>query len=970
MLTLHRGSLDKDDLCFYYNCTKRIPGVSTAIEVACGQGMAGLCMTLRDGETAAILTQFPSTATTMAGVPAFFDPEEIRHTMEMDPRRPYPVTRDDRQIILQVDLWTRGAAIDGSILLEHMHACYRRALCDTLIEQTVIHLHSSPSVFLLRRNHFVVTIVYLLQKSVDWQSPTINTLVEKPPGMDPWCMVDMMHALKDEVFRFDMDQSPPTILWQKLREDVNGDMGKEKEDWRVYRGRRQHVGGNHIRMVAISGLNEFVGGGGVAPSSHRPSLASSSLVSRKDRHRRQTSLKSGSSRKNSASTQGDPVVVPSTTASSIRSSSGPLPPPQSHTTSASSLSPTLSVCTKNGASSLSSSSLDSSSENHSVVNEEDEHEDASLHPLLETASGVTTSSSSSPQADSEKHCFMLMILDPDQLTLYTYNWSVSHCTPFFQKILTAAQYQRLRSRLLDNILHQKMGLFHHAPSIQTVTDEFISSCSADEPTADKETGLKVMVGVSRTMAIQNVLRNPIAPDFVHPATAGYSPITSAPTTPTSSTVKTPTSERKGGSSATKKPSISTNNGGKNRFQQQRRRKASTRKEENDLLAMTNPELNHVLLTAISDPILPIGARENILWRHGEPFLATYLQQATLRSAHRKARQVYTKWRNRFIAEEEEKEEAAATSEEGVLTRYEIAEILRSSRLLHFCRAPFFLFSSSLSEGNDDQRVPPPLLRSFVTQYARYLEKLNMQRVEFSDEDDQEEMASSFLLKIFDAGSILCEIRFIHAFVSVTLYGLHRDTAALTTGEITKKTRRRDFKTFEQNVAQLKHLIHINSFVYDFHLAYLQKQQGDEGVGLAAALGRFAAYYTTPTPYSTNRLFSGVYQVIAAKMDLEPFLDTLTKEYQRFGLHTTGDDGAIRMDTYEGDSWQYTLVLCPLLESQPQCLYLRYFVVVVHQVERTPGALVRNLWSTNGQASVLVKAREQIDTVVQKVTLKN
>ncbi|KAI8330096.1 hypothetical protein BC941DRAFT_188139 [Chlamydoabsidia padenii] len=815
--------LEKDELCFYYNCTKRIPGISSAMEVSCGQGMAGIIMTIRDNHHHAILTTLPFSDN---------DPQDIRQLVALAPDR----------YVLQVDVWTRGA-VDGQVLLQHIQSCYQHAICDTLIEQTV---RSTAREF--KKNQCIDTVIFLLEKSITWCNPTVHIMQD---CVDPWCMADVVQALKDKLIQIDPSLEP-TVMWRKWNDDNSND----DEDWLLYRSSissNSSIRDTNVQMISISGLSQLIGqftGGGLWK--HRPSLNSLS-----------------SSRSNSISAQGSYQQPPST-ASSLRSvTRKPLQTrPQTRSVS----------------------SISSTDSNSSITMALYDEEDALIHPLGDGAPF---------QLDTDKSWFLIMLLDPDHLTMYTYNWTECRRTRLFQQMTTCFQYQRMRARFLDNILHQKMGLFHHSLSIQSIADQFLVSSFTDESTNLGSSGAKIITSPppsATSMSVQHIIRN---------------------TQPSSSPLKKESSS------------------GSNLCERQA-----------DLLSMANPDLNHVLLTTISDPVVS-RRQQDELCRHGEPFLSAYLQQATWTSVHYKARQVYTKWR-----------ETAKQKVEG-LSRYEVAEILRSSRLLHFCRAPFFLFTA---DKNDHHH----LAQTFVAKYACYLEKLNMQRVVLEeDESDLRKKIkypSTYLLKVFDAGSILIEVKFTYPFVSVSLYGLYCEYSRAARGS-SRKIRRRHFRAFEQNVAQLKHWIHINSFVYDFHLTHLEKQLLDyhhhyhhQDMALQMCVGSNGV---TPTPYSTNRLFSDVYHVRAAHSN---FFQTLMKENERFGLRALGDDVLVDINHEKGDNnWAYTLVLCPT-----GCLSIQYFVLAVHQMERTPSTLAKNNWSASSQAKLLMNARKKIDAVVSKV----
>lgn len=64
-----------------------------------------------------------------------------------------------------------------------------------------------------------------------------------------------------------------------------------------------------------------------------------------------------------------------------------------------------------------------------------------------------------------RRSFGMIIVSANQLCLMTYNWNPSLSESFLADATRLQDWLRLRLALLNNILHQKMGLFHHIPAI-------------------------------------------------------------------------------------------------------------------------------------------------------------------------------------------------------------------------------------------------------------------------------------------------------------------------------------------------------------------------------------------------------------------------------------------------------------------------------------------------------------------------
>eukprot|EP01119_Soliformovum_irregulare_P020798 TRINITY_DN6793_c0_g1_i6.p1 TRINITY_DN6793_c0_g1~~TRINITY_DN6793_c0_g1_i6.p1 ORF type:complete len:2686 (-),score=759.04 TRINITY_DN6793_c0_g1_i6:41-6997(-) len=66
-----------------------------------------------------------------------------------------------------------------------------------------------------------------------------------------------------------------------------------------------------------------------------------------------------------------------------------------------------------------------------------------------------------------RYCFVLATITSNQLCIYTYNWSPSKCDQLNNYLNRLKDWNNMRQHLLTNILHQKMGLFHHVPRTRT-----------------------------------------------------------------------------------------------------------------------------------------------------------------------------------------------------------------------------------------------------------------------------------------------------------------------------------------------------------------------------------------------------------------------------------------------------------------------------------------------------------------------
>ncbi|CAO3642716.1 unnamed protein product [Mucor fragilis] len=431
--------------CFYYNCTKRLPGSSTPLELLAGQGMAGICLTLLDefGVPIATLTEEGKCG-------GNFNPEAIHQCLEEEFRE---AKAGSTYFHIWVDMWVTGSC-DGDALMQHMYECYRQSLCDYFIEKTVtIDLGAALSmdgalqraVFdkaegrlgTVLRKKFIESVLFILRKASELKSPTVCSM-DRAIQTTPWCMDDLVRYLDVELCKMDPSLRP-TVAWTSLGNavyDEADDLPNPNSKWELYRGfqyrQRQKIQSN-IRLVAISGLDEFVEKLGSVSDSfgteRRPSAASDN-DSQKARSRRS----SGESANTEGSNNGQRRFSRGETQDQSRASSA--------------------------------------------------------------LSNSGASNRHSPQLDAKKHCFMIMTLDVHRLSIYTYNWSESVSQDLFNGIFRMANRQEARSDIMSNILHQKMGLFHHTAPIKDVIEKFGTSGQHYNPTRSLSTNLMSTAGTS------------------------------------------------------------------------------------------------------------------------------------------------------------------------------------------------------------------------------------------------------------------------------------------------------------------------------------------------------------------------------------------------------------------------------------------------------------------------------------------
>ncbi|KAG0185644.1 KICSTOR complex protein szt2 [Apophysomyces sp. BC1034] len=977
----HTKEISVGEYCFYYNCIKRVPGTSTTLELAAGQGLAGICVTPLDSTGTPVVMVKESNA-----IDTDSDLDTIKRCLEDDFRE---TSTTEAEHSICIDIWTMGI-VDADALLQHIYDCFRQSLCDYLIEKTVainqtailaaeIALHrnlpgrSDRQRDTLLRNNFIKSILYILQKSSEWKSSTVCT-IDQAVHTSPWCMDDIINYVDNELRNIDVSLRPAVACTSLDNSILTCDKHQVESKWQRYRGsnyRQRQMVQNNTQFVVISGLTDVVENVGHYYGKERRSSAASDKSSHRPRSRR--------------SSGGSAVTEASTARRSLR-----------------------------------------------PVDEKSvrERTTASSTPRSMSANFIRTRQLT--KIAPLKYSFFIMTLNIQRIVVYTYNWSEVTSLELFEGIRYIASRQETRNEILGNILHQKMGLFHHTEHIGHILDN-CGTVSGSTPST-QNMGIATAsttphIRLSSPNQAKKVKSMELPRKGDESSSARLSSRSASSGIATSSNVL---SFRDMIAYST--GSLSRSSVEKSEIGMHIRPIESDNDENRMLLSIAcNTELDRALMDSIADPISTDISSKNydLLQQHGQPFLETYLRRTKLQSVHEKALKVYIKWRRKYGDPQSEIEQSAK------LTPAEVATILRSSRVLHFCRTPLLFCSPdeewpNMDEGSSNRDMTinwhSDLAYKLMSEYAKYLESLDMQLIDFANTanaNDESLRLSTFtvaknitidcpamyLLRVFEGGSIICEIRMTNVFVSVTLYTLHRQYGRLGYNRFNHESRalkRQKFKMFEETSGNFKQLIHINSFVYDFQLRYIQKtlDQRDKlplHFNLPNVIRRFALLNRTPASYARNRILHGFYEFESTILP-QPFFASLFRNAPRHGLANLVTDN-VSVGTFVSSNdlsflpqeelpsdWRHTLVICPTDENIGQDaskVVLEYFILVVYQGPNTTETMVKNSWtgviqnaatsqSDNPLADLLLpshsdtlgdiigSARSRIDAIVSEV----
>jgi hypothetical protein len=942
--------ISPSDSCFYYNCLNRSLATASPLEMKVGQGIAGVCFTL-----------LHKTGNPCVELPFYF--ESAISCKDLDRRSIEECLNDDitdtddkpQHYQLLVEIWHVGQ-VDPKLLMKQLYQCYQQSICEYFIEvilstdgENLLSMQAdlednigleldravahSPAL----HTHVLDPLFTILQKAGDWNTLAVSEL-RKPISVPPWGLKDVISQIYSDLTDIDKSCKPiiakadyqlstgDTPLFQVLQPDDISDIQTSSDITQ------------EGYYVILSGHKEFqqyfdVLCSGLSHRSDGDSVAKNSFMSTVDYFRHSTG-------KDKA--KGSPLGPKRKVAKQrlrATESKGPA-------TSAKSVS---------------------------------EH-------IMRYKSATNETFA--------RHHFFLMSIDSRHIAAFTYNWTDAFVDKIFSRVYQTIHRQEHRSAVLNNIVHQKMGLFHHAKSIPdtvqllTTGGNYKATLQATPPAASNASrpGFSTLLqgpykallspAPSGSTAAQ---RNPLSEMSVRASITSMASTSAVlnipPANPTANfqslqeMVMNPVPSKS--SNSLQRPQLVSDNRTVGTFGALDEK---TKKKNEDLIytAARNAEVNDVLKDSTTEPStdLPYAQHPDLLIRHGSPFLNSYLRRSSLQSAHEKAFSVYTKWAKRYQDPRFSRDE----NQRERMPFKELSTILRSSRLLHFCRTPLLFSEIGVSEQRAESRIftdpkisassvdstvqwYTDLVNIFMREYAAYLEGIGMQIIVFGPGKDGETMEKEaymskfkiaddltvpcpvvYLLKVFEGGTIMCEVRITDMFVSVTLYTLHRRYGRMTYtpwGYEKDEARRFSFRTFTEECDNFKQLIHVNSFVYDFHLRYITRALSKSGsvpfsLNLVHVIRHFASLHTHSAAYSRNRIVTGLYEFDGDSSVLDNLFNTITRNAERYGLEVLklGSNAAacfLQSDSLtfdkavekEKDSkpyFRYTLLLCPASDS--------------------------------------------------------
>ncbi|KAF9297079.1 KICSTOR complex protein szt2 [Linnemannia elongata] len=881
------------DFAFFYNS---VQGRSqTPIEAQVGIGLAGVCLT--------VLGRNHKPVFEVGYQEGDHDKEDIRNYFDSFPNSSglKPSTYS-----LMIEVWAQGS-VNAGALVDAICQSFRQSLCDDIIETSIAQglcpsardrrsdvydVDGEPLIGERIQKNFIDPSFLVLENAFQWKNPAVQSLALKY-SMPPWIMDSFLLELDEILTDVSVHFSP--LLIRSMAE-----LNRYKE-YRASSGTRKSFGDmTNVRFVMIGGIQDLNDGSSSNYYGRRTSMGSDRT------HSRRSSLAEGQSLHHSHKTSTH--------------SSQQLPKRQL--------------------------------------------EDIKMYPNAITTSGQD-------ETMLTRNCFVMISANGFGLQVYTYNWGKTYHEFMFSGIEKVVKWHKDRMRLLDNVLLQKMGLFHHVPSIlsistasstapataqtsTTTSSNLIQVMPRTVPQGSPHLGSNLRTGHTESnTSTPNLAKSSTSPKSLSTATVLSDAANLAslvedqfPNRMRNLPVGTSLYGNDDGRQELPKASSSTlslvarpSPPAALSLQSHVQVQSQTQSEQNSptgsSIIATGLDVDQILRDYCLEPLETPRDEDQIqdeVQRHGKPFLDTFAFHTKNAEDQQNAYNVYQKWSRRY---RDRKGSPNALHEN--MNTTDLAIMLRSSRLLHFCRTPllFTEFSSSLFPRAEPSTIAA---ETFMREYSQYLATVGMQLlmygnskfdtpVEASQSGELSFMSqftvsqtlsvpspAAFLFKSLQGGSIMCEVRLQGMFVCVTLYTLNRRYGRVKVaapGFATAEANKQSLRLFTEQCARFKDRIHVNSFVYDFHLRYIHRilmessklavpTPTSDGMGFSSApatslpfsfdlmdvLHQFLQYHSRPAAYARNRVYRGVYRTNVAPGETElpgHLFEYVIKNPQRYGF---------------------------------------------------------------------------------------
>ncbi|KAI8143131.1 hypothetical protein BJV82DRAFT_611484 [Fennellomyces sp. T-0311] len=775
-----------DELCFYYSCINRTPGVCSELELSIGQGVAGFVISfndvplengspngLQDFAQRSLLSSFASKPSTHLSLP------------------------QQSRVTLSIDIWTVGQ-LDPKSLYEHIYKSFRQSICDYMIEHSISTTLLTPTattVDIISDRSLTTlhtSLVNVLDGAFQWNNPSV-TMVSQPLQLQPWCLNEVVQQLNADFL--DLNANIKSVIGIQDRND-GGYHGCCTSSELKRRSEAMMQPQRNFRYSIISGLQEFFGTKHFVDPHHKIETIADDVrfphsirTDQTSMHSRHESVASSNITGNTRNTTKPPVK-------------------------------------------------------------------AGFHGYYKDA--------------AHRRAFHLLVLDAESITLYTYNYTKSFVDQLLQTVMQTITHQNSRVRMLQNIMHQKLGLFRHSETFAAIFTDVNAPAENDSS-----------LGVE---ALKNLVVDTYSNEEVRP----------------------PIISRGSKSSVSSSKWLADCN--------------STLKD-----AYTNPPDytetvdQHVdYLIRHGTPFLDTYLRHSQLRSAHDKAFNVYVKWASRYAVP--DRKDYAS------------EMMSVTELRLILKASRLLHFCRTPLVFSDIDTKRSSVFGSIETIQKHQRMEETMIwyegvaRTFMGEYASYLESIGMHVIVHGvsgnnsnskedhgvylsfykvTEDFLVQSPVIYLLQVFPGGTIMCEIRLTDVFVSVTLYTLHRRYGRLKMTQSSYmhdsiEKRRADFKDFTEECDRIKQKIQVNSFVHDFNLKFIQQSLDTASslpfsVDLLDIIKNTYSLYNKPATYSRNRIFCGFYELALydEEENMANLLPMVIRNASKYGFESLSSNGVPR-----------------------------------------------------------------------------
>ncbi|CAG8521098.1 2550_t:CDS:10 [Paraglomus occultum] len=595
------------------------------------------------------------------------------------------------------------------------------------------------------------------------------------------------------------------------------------------------------------------------------------------------------------------------------------------------------------------------------------------------------------QQNQEYHqsCFVIMAVGGFSLTLYTYNLNKIYKDQIFKSLNKLMDWHNQRTRLLNSILYQKMGLFYHKNTLPPVKSTQTSVLTASTvPNTPRPSGPPNASAPRPTTVYGNSLDTTnvsllICDKFPSRVRDEERKSFALPVDMRAELTKLVTNDLDSAANVSIISVLDVNETLKNAFTETPV-EHSVKSSETGTDKFRRPHnQNNRKQRKLSETNRD---EEDLLQKYGRPFLDSCVRKARISQTYAIASKISENWAQTHELLDD-------VNVKPTISNSTFTCLLRVGSAVHLLEQQGSSKETTALQFNTT-------IESLLKDYATYLESIGMTMVIFGDaesnlihNDDGGDKLPSFTSKIVidgdlsitapavftakicSAGIILCEVRMEGALASLSLYSLTR--SAIDGGD-----KSNGLTELREECHKIKHLLHFKSFIYDFHLRYLtnvlRTPEAAPSIDVLELLKHFIISHPEPRKHARHRIYHGTFVKELENIEENSLFTYIIMNPQRYGFRSI----------YHGDETIgcFTTAFCANQEDPERCkclLILRssskqfsdngrflldYDIISFYDCEgheQLPLSNDEPLMSVHGRRNVLNQGKQKIDSTIER-----